>query len=100
MKLTNTLLYVETKTPDLNTDTIEALQIIDAVSESFIICGLEAKSLLKFSEIENRIQNFKAKLDDNYSKGLEIFDSYKLSDNLLIVTIGDQTRFKLSLIHI
>jgi sugar/nucleoside kinase (ribokinase family) len=94
MKLTNTLLYVETKTPDLNTDTIEALQIIDAVSESFIICGLEAKSLLKFSEIENRIQNFKAKLDDNYSKGLEIFDSYKLSDNLLIVTIGDQTRFK------
>jgi sugar/nucleoside kinase (ribokinase family) len=94
MKLTNTLLYVENETSDLLTDTIEALQIIDAVSESFIICGASAASLLKITEIEKRIQNNKAKLHDNYIQGLEIFDSYKLSDNLLIVTIGDQNRFK------
>jgi len=45
MKLTKTILYVENETTDLELDTLEALQIIDAVSETFSIFGKAANSI-------------------------------------------------------
>lgn len=94
MKLYKTILYVENETPDLLLDTLEALQIIDAASETFSIYGKAAKSILEFKEVELRLQNNKASLDVNYNKGLEIFDNYSLDKNTLIVTIGNQVPFK------
>ena len=94
MKLYKTILYVENETPDLLLDTLEALQIIDAASETFSIYGKAAKSILEFKEVELRLQNNKASLDVNYNKGLEIFDNYSLDKNILIVTIGNQVPLK------
>jgi len=94
MKLYKTILYVENETPDLLLDTIEALQIIDAASETFSIYGKAAKSILEFKEVELRLHNKKASLNVNYSKGLEIFDKYSLDKNILIVTIGNQIPLK------
>jgi sugar/nucleoside kinase (ribokinase family) len=94
MKLYKTILYVENETPDLLLDTLEALQIIDAASETFSIYGKAAKSILEFKEVELRLQNNKASLNLNYSKGLEIFDNYSLDKNILIVTIGNQIPLK------
>lgn len=94
MKLYKTILYVENETPDLLLDTLEALQIIDAASETFSIHGKAAKSILEFNEVELRLQNNKASLDVNYTKGLEIFDNYSLDKNILIVTIGNQIPLK------
>lgn len=94
MKLYKTILYVENETPDLLLDTLEALQIIDAASETFSIYGKAAKSILEFKEVELRLQNNKASLNVNYSKGLEIFDNYSLDKNILIVTIGNQIPLK------
>ena len=94
MKLYKTILYVENETPDLLLDTLEALQIIDAASETFSIHGKAAKSILEFNEVELRLQNNKASLDVNYNKGLEIFDNYSLDKNILIVTIGNQVPLK------
>ena len=68
MKLYKTILYVENETPDLLLDTLEALQIIDAASETFSIYGKAAKSILEFKEVELRLQNNKASLDVNYNK--------------------------------
>jgi len=94
MKLDKTILYVENETPDLLLDTLEALQIIDAASETFSICGKAAKSISEFKEVELRLQNDKASLEANYTKGLEIFDNYSLDKNILIVTIGNQIPLK------
>ena len=94
MKLYKTILYVENETPDLLLDTLEALQIIDAASETFSIYGKAAKSILEFKEVELRLQNNKANLNVNYTKGLEIFDNYSLDKNILIVTIGNQIPLK------
>jgi hypothetical protein len=94
MKLDKTILYVENETPDLLLDTLEALQIIDAASETFSIYGKAAKSVSGFKEVELRLQNNKASLEANYTKGLEIFDNYSLDKNILIVTIGNQIPLK------
>ena len=94
MKLYKTILYVENETPDLLLDTLEALQIIDAASETFSIHGKAAKSILEFNEVELRLQNNKASLNVNYTKGLEVFDDYSLDKNILIVTIGNQIPLK------
>ena len=68
MKLTKTILYVENETTDLELDTLEALQIIDAVSDTFSIFGKAANSILAIKEIENRIKNNKAEVsNDNTS---------------------------------
>jgi len=95
MKLTKTILYVEHETADLELDTLEALQIIDAVSDEFSIFGNAANSILAIKAIENRIKNNKAEVSSNYSKGLSIFDEYNLDENLLIVTIGNQANLKI-----
>jgi sugar/nucleoside kinase (ribokinase family) len=94
MKLYKTILYIENETPDLLLDTLEALQIIDAASETFSIYGKAAKSISEFNEVKLRLQNNKASLNVNYSKGLEIFDNYSLDKNILIVTIGNQIPLK------
>lgn len=95
MKLTKTILYVENETADLELDTLEALQIIDAVSDTFSIFGKAANSILAIKEIENRIKNNKAKVSNNNSTGLSIFDKYNLDENLLIITIGNQSNLKI-----
>jgi len=95
MKLTKTILYVENETADLELDTLEALQIIDAVSDEFSIFGNAANSILAIKAIENRIKNNKAEVSSNYSNGLSIFDEYNLDENLLIVTIGNQANLKI-----
>ena len=51
MKTTRTILYVEKETPNIHLDTLDALQIIDAVSEYFTICGESADSILGLKEI-------------------------------------------------
>ena len=95
MKLTKTILYIENETADLELDTLEALQIIDAVSDTFIIFGKAANSILAIKEIENRIKNNKAEISNNNSKGLSLFDKYNLDENLLIITIGNQVNLKI-----
>ena len=95
MKLTKTILYVENETADLELDTLEALQIIDAVSDTFSIFGKAANSILAIKEIENRIKNNKAEVSNSSSKGLSIFDNYNLDENLLIITIGNQANLKI-----
>ena len=95
MKLIKTILYVENETADLELDTLEALQIIDAVSDKFSIFGKAANSILAIKEIENRIKNNKAEVSSNNSKGLSLFDNYNLDENLLIITIGNQTNLKI-----
>jgi sugar/nucleoside kinase (ribokinase family) len=95
MKLTKTILYVENETADLELDTLEALQIIDAVSDTFSIFGKAANSVLAIKEIENRIKNNKAAVSNNELNGLSIFDKYNLDENLLIVTIGNQANLKI-----
>lgn len=95
MKLTKTILYVENETADLELDTLEALQIIDAVSDTFSILGKAANLILAFKEIENRIKNNKAEVNNNYAKGLSIFDEFNLDENLLIVTVGNQANLKI-----
>ena len=95
MKLTKTILYVENETADFELDTLEALQIIDAVSDTFSIFGKAANSILAIKEIENRIKNNKAEVSNNNIKGLSIFDKYNLDENLLIVTIGNQANLKI-----
>ena len=94
MKLTKTILYVENETPDLILDTLEALQIIDAVSDTFSIFGKAANSILGIKEIERRVRENKAEVNENNSNGLSIFDNYNLDENLLIVTIGNQADLK------
>jgi len=94
MKLTKTILYVENETPDLLLDTLEALQIIDAVSETFSIFGKAANSILGIKEIERRLRENNAEVSKNNPNGLSIFDNYNLDENLLIVTIGNQADLK------
>jgi len=94
MKLTKTILYVENETPDLLLDTLEALQIIDAVSETFSIFGKAANAILGIKEIERRVRANRAEVGKNNSNGLSIFDNYNLDENLLIVTIGNQADLK------
>ena len=95
MKLTKTILYVENETADLVLDTLESLQIIDAVSDTFSIFGKAANSILAIKEIENRIKNNRAEVNKNDISGLSIFDKYNLDENLLIVTIGNQANLKI-----
>ena len=94
MKLTKTILYVENETPDLILDTLEALQIIDAVSDTFSIFGKAANSILGIKEIERRVRENKAEVSKNNPNGLNMFDNYNLDENLLIVTIGNQANLK------
>jgi len=94
MKLTKTILYVENETPDLILDTLEALQIIDAVSDTFSIFGKAANSILGIKEIERRLKENKIEVNKNNPNGLSIFDNYNLDENLLIVTIGNQADLK------
>jgi sugar/nucleoside kinase (ribokinase family) len=94
MKLTKTILYVENETADLVLDTLEALQIIDAVSDTFSIFGEAADSILAIKEIENRIKNKRADVSNNDFNGLSVFDKYELDENLVIVTIGNQANLK------
>jgi len=94
MKLTKTILYVENETPDLILDTLEALQIIDAVSDTFSIFGKAANSILGIKEIERRLKENKIEVSKNNPNGLSIFDNYNLDENLLIVTIGNQADLK------
>jgi sugar/nucleoside kinase (ribokinase family) len=95
MKLTRTILYVENETPDLLLDTLEALQIIDAVSEKFSIFGKAANSILDIKEIERRLNNNKAEINYSDSNSLSAFDNFNLNENLLIVTIGNQADLKI-----
>lgn len=95
MKTTRTILYVEKETPNVHLDTLDALQIIDAVSDSFTICGESADSILGLKEIEVRLAENRAHVESSSSKGVRIFDNYSLDENLLIVTIGNQADLKL-----
>lgn len=95
MKTTRTILYVEKETPNIHLDTLDALQIIDAVSDSFTICGESADSILGLKEIEVRLAENRAHVESSSSKGVRIFDNYSLDENLLIVTIGNQADLKL-----
>lgn len=95
MKTTKTILYVEKETINIHLDILDALQIIDAVSETFLICGEFADSILGLKEIEQRLIENRAHLENSRDKGVKIFDSYVLDDNLLIVTIGNQAELKL-----
>ena len=95
MKLTKTILYVENETTDLALDTLEALQIIDAVSETFSIFGKAARSILGIKEIEKRIKDNKVDINADYPKGSKIFDNYDLNENLFVVTIGNQADLKI-----
>lgn len=95
MKTISTILYVEKETPNIHLDTLDALQIIDAVSENFIICGKSADSILRLKEIESRLSENRACVANNISEGLRIFDNYRLDEDLLIVTLGNQTDLKL-----
>jgi len=92
MKLIKTILYIENETSNLTLDTLEALQIIDAVSDYFSICGKAADSILKIKEVELRLQENKA--DVKTRNGLGILDDFKLDDNILIVTIGNHLELK------
>ncbi len=92
MKLIKTLLYIENETSNLTFDTLEALQIIDAVSDYFSICGKASDSILKIKEVERRLQDNQA--DVNKRNGLGILDDFKLEENILIVTIGNQIELK------
>jgi len=94
MKLTKTILYIENETTDLELDTLEALQIIDAVSETFSIFGKAADSILGIKEIEWRVKENKADVNIDNPNGLSLFDKYSLNENLLIVTIGNQAELK------
>jgi sugar/nucleoside kinase (ribokinase family) len=94
VKLTKTVLYIDGITQDLQSDTLEALQIIDAISGSFNICGKAANSILKIKEIERRLEAGKADIDKESAKGLNVFDNYELDENLVIVTIGNQADLK------
>lgn len=95
MKTTKTILYVEKETISIHLDTLDALQIIDAASESFSIAGEAAESILGLKEIEHRLIDNKAHIENSRDKGVRIFDNYSLDDNLLIVTIGNQADLKL-----
>jgi len=95
MKTTRTILYVEKETPNIHLDTLDALQIIDAVSESFTICGESADSILGIKEIELRLAENRAHVENSSGEGVRIFDNYSLDENLLIVTIGNQADLKL-----
>ena len=95
MNLTETILYIENETADLISDTLEALQIIDAVSDTFSIFGKAGNSILAIKEIEDRIKNNRAKISNDDINGLSIFDKYSLDENLLIVTIGNQAKLKI-----
>jgi sugar/nucleoside kinase (ribokinase family) len=95
MNQTKTILYIENETADLVSDTLEALQIIDAVSDTFSIFGIAGDSILAIKEIENRIKNNRANISNDDINGLSIFDKYSLDENLLIVTIGDQSNLKI-----
>ena len=95
MKTTRTILYVEKETPNIHLDTLDALQIIDAVSESFTICGESADSILGLKEIELRLAENRAHVENSSGEGVRIFDNYSLDENLLIVTIGNQADLKL-----
>jgi len=95
MNLTKTILYIENETADLISDTLEALQIIDAVSDTFSIFGKAGNSILGIKEIEDRIKNNRAKINNDDINGLSIFDKYSLDENLLIVTIGNQANLKI-----
>ena len=95
MKTTRTILYVEKETPNIHLDTLDALQIIDAVSESFTICGESADSILGLKEIELRLAENRAHIENSSGEGVRIFDNYSLDENLLIVTIGNQADLKL-----
>jgi sugar/nucleoside kinase (ribokinase family) len=95
MNLTKTILYIEDETADLISDTLEALQIIDAVSDTFSIFGKAGNSILAIKEIEDRIKNNRAKISNDDINGLSIFDKYRLDENLLIVTIGNQANLKI-----
>lgn len=94
MKLTKTVLYVESITQDIQSDTLEALQIIDAISDSFSICGKSADTILKIKEVGRRLEEGKADFSKDSAKGLKVFDNYKLDENLVIVTIGNQVELK------
>ena len=95
MKSTKTILYVEKGTPNIHLDTLDALQIIDAVSETFSICGESAESILGLKEIEQRLNENRAYVENSSGQGVRIFDNYSLDENLLIVTIGNQADLKL-----
>jgi sugar/nucleoside kinase (ribokinase family) len=94
MTLTKTILYIENQTANLLSDTIEALQIIDAVSDTFSIYGKAGHSILAIKEIEDRIKNNRVKISNADINGLSIFDKFSLDENLLIVTIGNQANLK------
>jgi sugar/nucleoside kinase (ribokinase family) len=94
MKLTKTILYVGNITQEIELDIFEALQIIDAASETFVICGKSAEYILKLKVIQDRLQNETAEYNHRSISGLDIFDNFELDENLLIVTIGDQAHLK------
>lgn len=94
MKLIKPILYIENETPNLLLDTFEALQIIDAVSETFSICGKGANSLLKIKEIDLRVKEKIIEVNNDNLNGLRMFDEFSLDEDLLIVTIGNESDLK------
>jgi sugar/nucleoside kinase (ribokinase family) len=94
MKLNKAILYIENETSNLTLDIIDALQIIDAASETFTICGAACDSILDTKEIAQRIEHKQAEIFIDDFKGVTIFDNYELDDNLLIVNIGNQTNLR------
>jgi sugar/nucleoside kinase (ribokinase family) len=95
MKTAKIILYVEKETPNIHLDILDALQIIDAVSDTFTVCGEAAHSILRLQEIKQRLTESRAFVEDTGSKGVKILDKYDLGENLLIVTIGNQADLKL-----
>ena len=81
MKTAKIILYVEKETPNIHLDILDALQIIDAVSDTFTICGEAANSILQLKEIKQRLTESRAFVEDTGSKGVKILDKYDLGEN-------------------
>lgn len=94
MKLNKAILYIENLTFNLNLDIIDALQIIDAASDTFVLCGEACDSILDIKEIAQRIEHKQVDISKERFKGVKIFDNYELDDNLLIVNIGNQKKLR------
>ena len=95
MKITKALLYVENETINLRLDVLDALQIIDAASDNFTICGNAGESIINFKEIIGRINANKVELEVSLQSGLQTLDKFKLDEEILIVTIGKQSDLKI-----
>ena len=80
MKLIKTILYIEKETPDITRDVLDSLQIIDAASDTFSICGNAANSILGIKEIDLRLKQHKADINNEDYEGLSAYTTIDLAN--------------------